>query len=70
LSTNDSLLDKLIVRERPGKMSFRFWQEGPGYDRNIASPDHLNDCINYIHGNPVRRGLCARANAVKGRIPA
>ena len=27
------LLDRLTVRERPGKTCFRFWQEGPGFDR-------------------------------------
>ena len=28
------LLKRLTVRERPGKTCFRFWQEGPGFDRN------------------------------------
>ncbi len=31
------LLDRLTVRERPGKMVFRYWQEGPGYDRNLST---------------------------------
>ncbi len=35
----------------------RFWQHGGGYDRNIHSPEELNEKINYIHTNPVRRGL-------------
>ncbi|MCB9842117.1 MAG: transposase [Phycisphaeraceae bacterium] len=35
----------------------RFWQKGGGYDRNIYSRDELIEKINYIHENPVRRGL-------------
>ncbi|MCA9218462.1 MAG: hypothetical protein KDB27_35580 [Planctomycetales bacterium] len=54
-------MDKLTVRERPGKNSFRFWQEGPGFDRNIFSPDAIQASIDYIHDNPSKRGLCKRA---------
>ncbi|HMN41971.1 MAG TPA: transposase [Phycisphaerales bacterium] len=50
----------LVVHERPGKTAFRFWQEGPGYDRNIGD-DTINDSIRYLHLNPVRKGLCRRA---------
>ena len=32
------LKDRLMVRERRDKMCFRFWQEGPGYDRNLYTP--------------------------------
>lgn len=53
-----SLLERLTVRERPGKYCFRFWQEGPGYDRNIFSPEAIEASINYVHENPVKRGLC------------
>ncbi len=52
------LLEKLTVRERPGKFCFRFWQEGPGFDRNIFTPQATEASINYIHMNPVNRGLC------------
>ena len=38
-------------------MVFRYWQEGPGYDRNLTSPEAVNGSIEYIHLNPVRRGL-------------
>ncbi len=47
------------MRERPGKLTFRFWQEGPGHDRNINRPEAMIECIDYVHANPVRRGLCA-----------
>jgi putative transposase len=52
------LLEKLTVRERPGKTCFRFWQEGPGFDRNLYSPDAIAASIDYIHNNPVARELC------------
>ena len=39
----------------------RFWQRGGGYDRNIHSQEELNEKIQYIHENPVRRGLVERA---------
>jgi len=55
------LIKRLTVRERPGKFCFRFWQEGPGYDRNIFSPDALEASMDYIHNNPVERRLCHRA---------
>jgi putative transposase len=36
LATSGSrLLTDLTINERPGKTVFRFWQEGPGYDRNL-----------------------------------
>ncbi len=55
------LLKQLTVRERPGKTAFRFWQEGPGYDRNLTTPKAVQASIDYIHMNPVRRGLVEQA---------
>ena len=55
------LVDKLTVQERPGKMCFRFWQAGPGFDRNIFSAGAVPASIDYIHRNPVRRKLCVHA---------
>jgi putative transposase len=54
-------LTRLTVRERPGKECFRFWQEGPGFDRNLFSSDAIFASLEYIHDNPVSRGLCRRA---------
>jgi putative transposase len=34
-----------------------FWLRGGGYDRNIINPDYLENSINYIHNNPVRKEL-------------
>jgi putative transposase len=55
------LLDKLTIRQRPGVTTFRYWQEGPGYDRNIFEPKTIEASIQYIHENPVKRGLSQRA---------
>jgi putative transposase len=35
----------------------RLWQAGGGYDRNIFTREELSEKLNYIHENPVRRGL-------------
>jgi REP-associated tyrosine transposase len=58
---NSPLLRKLTIRQRPEVESFRFWQEGPGYDRNLDRPDSVLAAIDYIHRNPERRGLVDRA---------
>ncbi|MCE9544480.1 MAG: transposase [Planctomycetia bacterium] len=55
------LLKQLIVQERPGKECFRFWQEGPGFDRNLTSPKAITASVDYIHNNPVKRECCRRA---------
>ena len=62
LVENDlKLLARLTIRDRPNHRSFRLWQEGAGYDRNIFSPEALEASLDYIHTNPVKRGLCQRA---------
>ena len=38
----------------------RFWQRGGGYDRNVRDLDELREKVNYIHQNPVKRGLVER----------
>lgn len=39
---------------------FQFWQPGTGYDENVWSARTLREVIDYIHANPVRRGLTER----------
>jgi putative transposase len=51
------LLRRLTVRQRPGVSAFRYWQEGPGYDRNLTQSGTVMAAIDYLHDNPVRRGL-------------
>jgi putative transposase len=55
-----SWLPRLKVREGK-RIRHRFWQPGCGYDRNITTASALRAMIDYIHANPVRRGLVARA---------
>ncbi len=46
-----------ITRKR-GKTTERlFWQSSGGFDRNVIEPGTLMNMIDYIHMNPVRRGL-------------
>lgn len=59
--TANTLLERLRVQERPGKTVFRFWQEGAGYDRNVSTAAAVENAIEYLHMNPVRRGLCSKA---------
>ena len=62
IERNSPLLKKLTIQERPGKMTFRHWQEGPGYDRNFSGERATLNAIDDIHENPVRRGLVKRAS--------
>jgi putative transposase len=49
-----------LTRERRGRRERLFWQSGGGFDRNITEAMTLEFMIDYIHHNPVRRGLVAR----------
>jgi putative transposase len=60
-ASDRSLLEQLTVRQRPNVSTFRFWQEGPGYDRNLTTEQAIAAAISYLHLNPVRRGLCRQA---------
>lgn len=51
-----SQLQRLTVTHGEREI-FRFWQSGPGYDRNIRSEDELFAKIKYIHNNPLKKGL-------------
>ena len=51
---------RLTVQNRE-RTYHRFWQAGPGQDRNIYDVAAAYQIIEYIHNNPVRRGLVARA---------
>lgn len=61
-ASHTSLLSKLTVTDRRKGVVFRYWQKGPGYDRNLNTNDVIRASIDYIHLNPVRRGLCQRAS--------
>jgi putative transposase len=53
-------LSRMEDRQPNGTTQYRFWQRGGGYDRNIVEPATAFTEIEYIHNNPVRRGLCQR----------
>lgn len=61
IQSRDHLLEQLTVHQRPGVTTFRFWQEGPGYDRNLTDPSTVLAAIDYLHRNPVRRQHVERA---------
>lgn len=45
-----------------GKISYRFWQRGGGYDRNLFTNIEIWEKIQYLHKNPVKRNLCAKSD--------
>ena len=59
---NSPWIERLTDRQPNGRMDVRFWQRGGGYDRNITKESTLHEVIQYIHGNPVRRGLVGDAS--------
>jgi putative transposase len=56
-----AFLDKLEDRMPDGKCTHRFWRRGGGYDRNLRSIEDIYEKIDYVHNNPVRRGLVGKA---------
>lgn len=60
-ASNSPLLSQLTIQQRPGVMTFRFWQDGGGYDRNLTEVRSVLAAIDYLHLNPVRRELCQRS---------
>src|SRR5437762_1133567 len=55
-----AFLEELLDEQPNGEVHYRFWQRGGGYDRNIHEMSTLHRMIEYIHNNPVRRGLVAK----------
>jgi putative transposase len=51
----------MITRFRGGRTERLFWQSGGGFDRNTVEPRTLMRMVEYVHLNPVRRGLVTRA---------
>ena len=54
-------LDRLAVPTSKAQVEHRFWQAGGGYDRNIDRAQTAWNSVEYIHNNPVRRGLVSKA---------
>jgi putative transposase len=56
---NSHYLERLTVRNKT-RTYHRFWQAGPGQDRNIYDPHTAHQVVEYIHANPWKRGLVER----------
>jgi putative transposase len=54
-------LVRMEDKQPNGQISYRFWQLGGGYDRNLPEPKAVWQTLDYIHANPVRRNLCKYA---------
>mgnify|MGYP002137363500 CR=1 FL=1 len=54
-------LTRVEDKQPNGEVSYRFWQRGGGYDRNLTEPKAIWRTMDYIHANPVRRQLCQHA---------
>lgn len=55
-----AFLGRLRDEQPSGKIAHRFWQRGGGFDRNLFKPEAIHAEIEYLHANPVRRGLVER----------
>ena len=55
-----AFLPRMADRQPGGKNTYRFWQRGGGFDRNLRSVSDVHEKLRYIHANPVRRGLVQR----------
>jgi putative transposase len=59
--TRENAPDKLSLMadcDIRGRVTHRFWQRGAGYDRNLWTPQHVWEVVDYIHLNPVEAGFC------------
>ncbi len=50
-------LEKLRVNRRSARAIYHFWQPGGGCDRNLTNAAIAWQSVEYMHNNPVRRGL-------------
>jgi len=61
VETNSDWLER-VTRRRGNRVERLMWQSGGGFDRNIDKPTTLWQEIDYIHLNPERRKLVAKAS--------
>ena len=50
-------LERLAGHHTSKDTTYHFWEPGGGYDRNIITTKAAHAVVEYIHNNPVRRGL-------------
>ena len=56
-------LQQMCDEQPGGALRHRFWQRGGGYDRNLTKPETIRQTIEYVHANPVGRGLAETPEA-------
>ena len=61
LATGDANLLAELTVGRARRAAFRFWQPGGGFDRNVCSLKGVECVAEYLHANPVRRGLISES---------
>lgn len=54
---NPEFLRKMVSGAKRGNSPYSLWQVGGGFDRNVHGSEEYWGCIDYIHMNPVRKGL-------------
>ena len=59
LRTHSPEFLKRLTVVNENRSYYRFWQAGAGRDHNVYEPKTVHQIIEYIHANPVRRGLAA-----------
>ncbi len=60
LERGEQLWLERLTTKHGRRETFRFWQPGGGFDCNLWSENPIENVIDYIHANPVRRGLVSR----------
>lgn len=47
----------MMLNRNSRKATYHFWQRGGGYDRNLFTKEAILASVNYMHNNPVKKGL-------------
>lgn len=55
--SNAAVLNRLASRSTDNR--YHFWQNGPGFDRNVTDLSVVRSMAEYIHNNPVRKELAS-----------
>ncbi len=55
-----TFLTRMCDAQPSGRSTYRFWQRGGGYDRDLHDAGTIHATIDYIHANPVRARLVER----------
>jgi putative transposase len=64
-----AFLSKMEDRQPNGNVSYRFWQRGGGYDRNLIEPRTIWAEIEYLHANQCGGDSASGRWTGSGRVP-